>query len=71
MRLSATMLSRASGNTPAGVPESAANLSLQWAASDALRVGGALRYVGKRYSDNTDRLEIDSYLQATSSPAWR
>lgn len=52
------------GNTPPGIPESAANLMLQWAANDRLRMGGALRYVGKRHADIGNMRTVGSYMVA-------
>jgi len=51
-----------SGNTPPGVPETAANLSLRWAANNRFQLRGGLRYVGKRFSDSANMLEIPSYV---------
>jgi iron complex outermembrane receptor protein len=59
-----------SGNTPPGVPETAANLSLRWAAQDRLQLRGSLRYVGRRFSDNANALRIPSYVVVDASATY-
>jgi iron complex outermembrane receptor protein len=59
-----------SGNTPPGVPETAANVSLRWAAQDRLQLRGSVRYVGRRFSDNANALEIPSYVVVDASATY-
>lgn len=49
------------GNTPPGVPETAANLWLRWDAFDRFQMRAGLRYVGRRYSDNANRFRVPAY----------
>lgn len=48
------------GNTPPGVPESTANVTLQYTLG-AFQARGSLRYVGKRYSNIANTIEIPNY----------
>jgi iron complex outermembrane receptor protein len=59
-----------SGNTTPGVPETAANLSLRWAAQDRLQLRSSLRYVGRRFSDNANALEVPSYVVVAASATY-
>jgi iron complex outermembrane receptor protein len=49
------------GNTPAGVPEQAANLELSWSSQIGLQLRGDLRYVGRRFSDDGNRFRVPAY----------
>lgn len=49
------------GNTPAGVPESSANVELRWAGSSPLSARVNLRYVGRRFTDNANDFRVPSY----------
>lgn len=48
------------GKTPPGVPESTANVTLQYTLG-AFQARGSLRYVGKRYSNIANTIEIPDY----------
>jgi iron complex outermembrane receptor protein len=49
------------GNTPAGVPETSANLWVRWDAFDRFQARAGLRYVGRTYSDNLNSFRVPSY----------
>ncbi len=49
------------GKTPAGVPETLANLWLTWDAFDRFQARAGLRYVGRRFSDNDNTFRVPSY----------
>ena len=49
------------GNTPPSVPERSANLWLTWNAPQNWQVRGGLRFVGRRYWDNTNTTDIPLY----------
>lgn len=48
-------------NTPAGVPEAAANLELRWASGDRLSTHANLRYVGRRFTDNGNNFRVPAF----------
>lgn len=59
-----------SGNTPAFVPEHQANLWLSQRFESGLRVGGGLRWVGERFIDEDNALEVDGYLLLDANLAY-
>jgi iron complex outermembrane receptor protein len=65
------------GKTPTGVPERTANLWVSCSVTDQWRVRGGLRYVGKRFVDNANELElrcpmsdIRSWAKVNESKDW-
>lgn len=62
-----------SGNLPNGVPETTANLWVNWRSPKAWRVGGGVRYVGERFSDdtNTPGIQLPDYFVVDSSIGWQ
>ncbi|OJW57615.1 MAG: hypothetical protein BGO57_00320 [Sphingomonadales bacterium 63-6] len=50
------------GMTPPEVPEVAANATLSWTPVERFSVNTSLRYVGKRYMDQANTLEMPDYL---------
>ncbi|MBO9669281.1 MAG: TonB-dependent receptor [Sphingobium sp.] len=50
------------GNTPPGVPETAANLELRWSGLKSFQVRGNLRYVGDRFSDDANIYRVPGYV---------
>ncbi|MGC4029932.1 MAG: TonB-dependent siderophore receptor [Steroidobacteraceae bacterium] len=60
-----------SGNTPPNTPETSANLFANWQISDSWQIGGGARYVGKRWSDNANTLQIPSYTVADAFVNYR
>ncbi|TIX51682.1 TonB-dependent receptor [Alteraurantiacibacter aquimixticola] len=48
-------------NTPAGVPEAAANLELRWNGGDRFSARANLRYVGRRFTDNANAFRVPAY----------
>ena len=67
--VSGKSVSRA-GNTPSDVPEQVANLWGHYRLSDWQASLGA-RYVGKRYANNANSLQLDAYTVADASLAWQ
>lgn len=59
------------GNTPPSVPQRVANLWVMWEALPEWTVRGGLRYVGQRYSDNANLIELDDYVIADGGVNWR
>lgn len=58
------------GNTPSNVPEQVANLWLAWAFAPEWKALGALRYVGKTYSDNANLLKRPDYMLVDLGIEW-
>jgi iron complex outermembrane recepter protein len=58
------------GNTPTSVPERTANLWLTWSPLEQWRARGGVRYVGKRYLDNANELELPSYAVVDTAVDW-
>ncbi|NJL29206.1 MAG: TonB-dependent siderophore receptor [Thermoanaerobaculia bacterium] len=58
------------GNTPAFVPEHQANLWVSQRFEGGLRVGGGLRWVGERFVDEDNALELDGYLLLDANLAY-
>ena len=58
------------GKTPTSVPERAANLWVSCALTEQWRVRGGLRYVGKRFVDNANQLELPSYTVVDAAVDW-
>lgn len=52
---------RYDGNTPPGVPEATANATLRYSLG-RFQVRGTLRYVGSRYSDIANTIEMPDYI---------
>lgn len=50
-----------SGNTPPGIPETAANLSVYWNPFASLRANASLRYVGRTWSDDANSYRVPGY----------
>ncbi|MDB5706972.1 MAG: TonB-dependent receptor [Sphingomonas bacterium] len=49
------------GNTPANVPETAANLWVSWDSRDRLQARLGLRYVGRTFSDDANIFRVPAY----------
>jgi iron complex outermembrane receptor protein len=49
------------GNRPANIPETSANLALRWDALRKVQARAELRYVGKTYSDDANTFRIPAY----------
>lgn len=65
-----TLVSRA-GNTPAGVPEEAANLWLNWRFLPQWEAEFGVRYVGPRQVDAANSRKIGSYTVADAGVSWQ
>lgn len=58
------------GNVPPNVPERLANLWLSWNFQPGWTAMGGLRYVGKRYADSANTLELPSYATTDLALRW-
>ena len=58
------------GNTPAGVPESAANVEVRWNGLKRLEARAALRYVGRRFSDDANQFRVPAFAVADLSATY-
>ncbi|HKU12967.1 MAG TPA: TonB-dependent receptor [Steroidobacteraceae bacterium] len=58
------------GRRPPSVPEQAANLWASWAVTEQWRARAGLRYVGKRFTDNGNQLELPSYTVIDAGVDW-
>lgn len=59
------------GNRPVDVPRRTANLWLNKALSDDLKVGAGVRYVDARYADMANRNELPSYTVVDATMSWQ
>ncbi len=59
-----------SGNTPKNVPETTANLWLNWQPIDGWLLSGGARYVGKRYADDANETTMPNYTVFDASIQW-
>ena len=58
------------GLRPPSVPEQAANLWVSWAVTDQWNARAGLRYVGKRFTDTANQLELPSYTVLDAGVDW-
>ncbi len=58
------------GLRPPSVPEQTANLWASWTVNDRWRARAGLRYVGKRFTDTANQLEIPSYTVIDAGVDW-
>jgi len=58
------------GRRPPSVPERAANLWVSWAVNDQWLARAGVRYVGKRFTDNANQLELPSYTVLDAGVDW-
>lgn len=58
------------GLRPPSVPEQAANLWVSWAVTDQWNTRAGLRYVGKRFTDDANQLELPSYTVIDAGVDW-
>jgi iron complex outermembrane receptor protein len=65
------VLTSAAGKVPPNVPERAANLWLDWAFVPGWSAGAGVRYVGHRYADNFNTLELPGYTVVDLALHWR
>ena len=59
------------GNTPANVPERQANLWLGWKALPEWTLSGGMRYVGTRYANSANTIELPSYTTTDLAVRWQ
>jgi iron complex outermembrane receptor protein len=59
------------GNTPAGVPERAANLWLDWRFQPQWQAGAGIRHVGAREVDSANTRQIGAYTVADATLGWQ
>jgi len=58
------------GNVPPNVPQRLANLWLSWNFQPGWTAMGGMTYVGKRYADNANTLELPSYTTTDLALRW-
>jgi iron complex outermembrane receptor protein len=58
------------GNVPPNVPQRLANVWVSWNFQPGWTAMGGLRYVGKRYADNANTLELPSYTTTDLALRW-
>ncbi len=58
------------GLRPPSVPEQAANLWVSWAVTDQWSARAGLRYVGKRFTDTANQLELPGYTVIDAGVDW-
>ncbi|WP_419195617.1 TonB-dependent receptor [Bordetella petrii] len=58
------------GKVPPNVPQRLANLWLSWNFQPGWTAMGGLRYVGKRYADNANTIELPSYTTTDLALRW-
>lgn len=58
------------GKIPTAVPERAANLWLDWAFAPGWQAGAGLRYVGHRFADNANTLDMPGYTVVDAGLRW-
>ncbi|MDX3904300.1 MAG: TonB-dependent receptor [Pigmentiphaga sp.] len=59
------------GNTPVNVPERQASMWLSWRFLPAWTASAGMRYVGRRFADRANTLELPSYTVADLSLQWQ
>ncbi|HYG42671.1 MAG TPA: TonB-dependent receptor [Bordetella sp.] len=59
------------GNVPPDVPERLANLWLSWKFAPLWTASAGLRYVGKRYADSANELEMAAYTTTNLALQWQ
>lgn len=58
------------GLRPPSVPEQTANLWASWTVNDQWRARAGLRYVGRRFTDTANQLEMPSYTVLDAGVDW-
>src|SRR5690606_35593955 len=58
------------GNVPPDVPERLANLWLSWRFAPQWTASAGLRYVGKRFADSANQLEMAAYTTTNLALQW-
>lgn len=58
------------GNRPKNIPKHTANLWLNWQAANDWLVSGGVRYVGERYSNDTNTVTLPDYLVYDAAIQW-
>ncbi|MES2625147.1 MAG: TonB-dependent siderophore receptor [Pseudomonadota bacterium] len=58
------------GNTPSNIPDTTANLWVNWAPITQLHLGAGMRYVDERYADDTNTRTMPEYTVFDASASW-
>jgi catecholate siderophore receptor len=58
------------GKTPANTPKDAASLWAVYAITPEWEIGGGVTYSGKRFANNTDLVQVDSYTRFDATLAY-
>jgi iron complex outermembrane recepter protein len=59
-----------SGNTPRNVPRKTANVWLYWGVKERWLINGGVRYVGERYTNDTNTSKLSSYAAIDAGIQW-
>jgi len=59
------------GNVPVSVPQRLANLWVNWRFAPSWTGIAGLKYIGKRYADAANQLEMPSYATVDLALAWK
>ena len=68
--VSGVLVSR-DGNVPSGIPERTGNLWLKYSFLSDWKANAGMRYVGKRYSNTTNTLSVESYTVFDAGLRWQ
>ncbi len=60
-----------SGKQPRNVPEQTANLWVYWQATEAIQVNAGARYVGERYANDANTVELPNYTIWDVGAKWQ
>lgn len=58
------------GNTPRNVPDTTANLWMNWSPVERWQVGGGIRYVSSRFGNDSNTQELPAYTVVDASLNW-
>ena len=59
------------GNIPLNVPKDSANLWTTYTWNDTWEIGGGVFYVGARYANNQNTVQVPAYTRFDATAAWK
>lgn len=59
------------GNIPLNVPKDSANLWTTYTFNDTWEIGGGVFYVGARYANNQNTVQVPAYTRFDATAAWK